>query len=117
MGRGFHFLQIRKRAKGSSLLAVAYITYASTYFGYSCWSWLLSKHSFASISPFALLCPIVAMISSALFLDEPLQWWKGLSAAIVLTGLAINTFGAGIYQWARSLAFRKSLAALLQESP
>lgn len=95
--------------KGSSLLAVAYITYASTYFGYSCWSWLLSKHAFASISPFALLCPIVAMISSALFLDEPMESWKSLSAAIVIAGLAINTFGARIYQRARSLVFRKSL--------
>ena len=79
--------------KGATLLALAYITYASTYFGYSCWSWLLSRHSLASISPFALLCPVVAMFSSALILDEPLETWKLLSAFLVLAGLFVNSLG------------------------
>jgi O-acetylserine/cysteine efflux transporter len=77
----------------NSMLALAYITYASTYFGYSCWSWLLSRYPFASISPFALLCPIIAMISSALILQETLDTWKLISGAIVIAGLCLNTFG------------------------
>lgn len=85
-----------ERLKPSTFFSLAYITYASTYFGYSCWSWLLSRYSFAMVSPFALLCPVVAMLCSALILDEPLESWKILSAFLVIAGLALNTFGQRI---------------------
>ena len=94
-----------ERLKISTFLSLAYITYASTYFGYSCWSWLLSRHSFAMVSPFALLCPIVAMLCSALILDEPLESWKLLSAILVIAGLAMNTFGQRIF--AKLLSFKR----------
>ncbi|WP_347251241.1 EamA family transporter [Legionella sp.] len=83
--------------KGEALLAVLYLSYASTYLGYSGWSWLLSKHSVALISPFAFLCPIVAIATSALFLAEPLTLWKILAGVIVIIGLSLNAFGQRIY--------------------
>jgi O-acetylserine/cysteine efflux transporter len=74
-------------------LALFYITFISTYYGYGVWAWLLSKHQTASITPFALLCPIVAMLGSAYFFEEQFESWKLLSAGLVITGLCINIFG------------------------
>jgi O-acetylserine/cysteine efflux transporter len=62
----------------------------NTIFGYGSWGWLLARHPAASVSPLALLIPIVGMASSALFLGEPLQGWKIGAAALVLSGLALN---------------------------
>jgi len=38
--------------------------------------------------------PVVGMLSSALFLGEALPAWKLEAAGLVLTGLAVNVFGA-----------------------
>lgn len=80
-----------------AFLAIGYISYFSTYFGYGVWSWLLSRHPTASITPFALLCPIVAMISSAWLFQEKFEHWKMLSALFVIAGLCLNIFGSTIY--------------------
>jgi O-acetylserine/cysteine efflux transporter len=72
---------------------LAYIVYGSTYIGYGCWSWLLSRYPFASISPFALLCPIIAMIGSAIVFHESLTTTKIIAGLLVILGVAINSFG------------------------
>ncbi len=76
-----------------TLLAVGFIVYASTHLAYSTWSWLLSRHPASSVAPFTLLVPIFGLISSALYLGEPLPLWKLQAGALVLTGLALNVFG------------------------
>lgn len=73
--------------------ALGYIVYISTWIGFTIWNSLLSKYSAATVTPFALLVPIFGLLSSALFLGEPLQSWKFIAGALVLTGLAINVFG------------------------
>ncbi len=73
--------------------ALGYIVYMSTWIGFTIWSGLLSKYPAATVTPFALMVPIFGMLSSALFLGEPLQNWKFVAGALVLTGLAINVFG------------------------
>lgn len=83
----------------NSVVALAYITYASTYFGYSCWSWLLSKYPIASIAPFALLSPIVAIIGSALLLHESIDLKKCIAVLCVITGLSLNIFYKKITPW------------------
>jgi O-acetylserine/cysteine efflux transporter len=40
------------------------------------------------------------MASAALFLGEPLQWWKLAAGLLVLAGLALNQFGARIWAFA-----------------
>ncbi|HET7536326.1 MAG TPA: EamA family transporter [Candidatus Didemnitutus sp.] len=76
-----------------ALGGLAYIVYISTLVAYSLWSWLLARHPASVITPFALLVPIVAMISSAMFLGETLPAWKIEAAVLVLLGLAVNVFG------------------------
>ena len=77
----------------TAILALAYVTYVSTHFGYGCWSWLLSQYSMASISPFALLCPVIALLCSALILDESFESWKIVATILVIAGLSLNVFG------------------------
>ncbi|MCX6991136.1 MAG: EamA family transporter [Chlamydiae bacterium] len=73
-----------------SLSSVLYITYMSTLFGYSAWSWLLQHHNMQTIAPFTLMVPIFAMMFSVLLLGEPLQTWKIIAASLVILGLCIN---------------------------
>lgn len=73
--------------------AIVYQAYPSTIIGFGIWSHLMRKHPAAVIAPFTLLVPVAGMISAALILNEPLQWWKVVAGLLVLMGLAINQFG------------------------
>jgi O-acetylserine/cysteine efflux transporter len=77
----------------ATVLSVAYIVYASTHIGYSLWSWLLARYPASTVTPFALLVPVVGMLSSAIFLGEPLPAWKFEAGVLVIAGLALNIFG------------------------
>ena len=70
--------------------AVLYQSAGNTLFGYGSWAFLLSRHPASTVSPFALLAPVVGLTTSALVLGEPLQSWKLMAAALVLSGLALN---------------------------
>ena len=78
---------------GPALWSLAYIVYLSTLVAYSLWSWLLARHPATTVTPFALLVPVVGLLSSALLLGEPLPPWKVAAAALVIAGLAINVLG------------------------
>jgi len=78
---------------GTAILSVAYIVYLSTLVAYSLWSWMLARHPATTVTPFALLVPVVGMLSSALLLGESLPAWKLAAATLVIAGLALNVFG------------------------
>ncbi|MGZ3402925.1 MAG: EamA family transporter [Phenylobacterium sp.] len=71
--------------------AVLWQSFGNSLFGYAAWGWLLARHPAATISPLSLLVPVFGMGASALVLHEGLQPWKLEAAALVLTGLALNT--------------------------
>ncbi len=73
-----------------------YITYCSTLVGYILWSHLVQKLPLATIGPFTILIPIIAMTSSIFILNEPLHSWKILAAILVISGLALNLFSKKI---------------------
>jgi O-acetylserine/cysteine efflux transporter len=81
-------------------LVVLYQGVANTLFGYAVWGWLLSRYPAVTIAPMALLVPVFGMGASALWLDEPLQDWKLIAAALVMTGLCLNVL------WPRFAAIR-----------
>ncbi len=76
-----------------SLGATAYIAYFSTLFGFLTWNYLLHKNTLATVAPFTLFVPIVAVISSSLYFHEPFPLWKLGAGFLVMSGLVINTFG------------------------
>jgi O-acetylserine/cysteine efflux transporter len=78
--------------------AVLYQAYPTTVIGFGIWSVLMRKYPTATIAPFTLLVPVAGMVSAALVLDKPLQWWKLAAGLLVLAGLALNQFGARLFK-------------------
>jgi O-acetylserine/cysteine efflux transporter len=72
--------------------AVLWQSIGNTMFGYGCWAWLLSRYPAATVAPMSLLVPLFGFAAAAVVLAEPLQDWKIAAAALVMMGLAINTF-------------------------
>lgn len=87
-----------------TLAAVLFQSYPNTLLGFGIWSMLMRKYAAATIAPFSLLVPVAGMTSAALILGEELQWWKLAAGLLVLTGLALNQFGARL--WARAFPQR-----------
>jgi len=79
-----------RTADAMTWAAVLYQSLGNTMFGYASWGWLLARHPAATVTPFALLVPVFGMGFSTALLGEPLQPWKLLAAALVMSGLAIN---------------------------
>lgn len=79
-------------------VAVFWQSLGNSLFGYAAWAWLLARHPAATISPLSLLVPVFGMGASALVLHEGLPGWKLTAAALVLSGLALNTLWP---MWAR----------------
>ena len=71
--------------------AVLWQSVGNTLFGYAAWAWLLARYPAATVSPLSLLVPVVGMGASAALLGVPLPDWKLEAAALVLSGLALNT--------------------------
>ncbi|MES2759746.1 MAG: EamA family transporter [Pseudomonadota bacterium] len=93
-----------RQFSGTTLMTVLFQAYPNTILGFGIWSLLMRKYATATIAPFALLVPIVGMLSATLLLGESLQWWKVAAGLLVLGGLALNQFGARI--WAMAMAAR-----------
>ncbi|TFW10155.1 O-acetylserine/cysteine exporter [Oxalobacteraceae bacterium OM1] len=76
-----------------STAALLFQSYAATILGYGIWSHLIRTYPAAAVAPFTLLVPVSGMVSAALALGEPLQWWKLAAGALVMCGLALNQLG------------------------
>lgn len=86
-------------------LSVAYVAFFSTVIGYTIWSSLMAKHSAIKVTPFALLIPIVGMITASLVLGESLSRSEEIGTVIVLSGLILCVFGS---RWQRMLSKKGS---------
>lgn len=80
-----------------SLGAVLFQAYPTTILGFGIWSLLMRRYPTATVAPFTLLVPVVGMVSAAIVLDEPLQWWKIAAGLLVLAGLTLNQFAARLF--------------------
>jgi len=74
-------------------LAVAYVAFISTVLGFSIWGALLSRHPAATITPFALLIPVVGLSVASLVLGETVTTGEAIAAVVVLAGLALSVLG------------------------
>lgn len=91
---------IRQSLSAPSWLAWAsllYMTYAATLFGFSFWNHLLTRYPTAAVAPFALLVPVIGLVTGAILFAEPMPGIVIAGAAMVLTGLAVNVFGARLF--------------------
>ena len=86
-------LEVAAGISWMSVGAVAYMAILCGLFGFSVWSWLLSRYPAATVAPLTLLIPVVALSASALVLGESMQGWKIAATILVLGGLSLNIFG------------------------
>lgn len=81
--------------RDASLTAWAVIlwqTIGNTLIGYGLWNYLLKRFHAADVTPWALMVPVFGLGASYLLLDEPLQNWKLIAAAMIIFGLLINIY-------------------------
>jgi O-acetylserine/cysteine efflux transporter len=76
---------------------VAFLSLGASLIGYSLWARLLSRHDIWKVAPLPLMVPLVGMSSSWLLLGETLTAWQVVASAVVLIGLVVNVFGAGLW--------------------
>lgn len=76
-----------------AVLSVGFMAYPATVMAFSLWNVLLSRHQAAAVAPFALLIPIVGMVSSSIVFGERLGASEIVASALILTGLLIGMNG------------------------
>jgi O-acetylserine/cysteine efflux transporter len=74
-------------------ICVLVLAYGATILGFGLWSRLLSRYSASRVAPFALLIPVVGMISGAVLFGEPLNRTELIGAGLIMAGLSVNVFG------------------------
>jgi len=89
----------------TGVLAVLYLAFAATVFGYTMWGRLLTRYPATQVAPLTLLVPPVGLLSAHVLLGEDLAMVQWLGAAVVMGGLLLNVFGGRLWV-GRTLARR-----------
>ncbi|CAM4021783.1 EamA family transporter [Shewanella denitrificans] len=72
---------------------LAFVGYISTLIAFAIWGKLLKSYSAAVVTPFALLIPVVGLVTSSLMLNESLTRDEILGAVLILLGLVFCVAG------------------------
>jgi O-acetylserine/cysteine efflux transporter len=80
-------------ARWSSWLAVAYLGWVASIFGYSLWTGLLKRHPANKVAPFSLGVPVVGLTTGMLVLGETITPWQWAGIALVVAALACVMLG------------------------
>jgi len=72
--------------------SLAFLVYPTTVLGYAVWGNLLSRYPAATVTPFALLIPVIAILSTGLILGESVSGLVLAGGALILGGVALNVF-------------------------
>ncbi|OOF15923.1 permease [Salinivibrio sp. PR932] len=94
-----HPLQLLQATPLSGWLSIAYVGYISTLVAFALWGWLLNQHTSASVTPFALLIPIVGMSAASIGLGERLSPIEWVGAGLIVVGLTISVLGARLWRY------------------
>ncbi|MHC2338049.1 DMT family transporter [Bradyrhizobium sp. USDA 4454] len=73
-------------------LALAYTIFIGGIVGFGLWFWLIARCSMGRVAPFGLLLPVFALMSSALFLGEPMTPKLMIGALLAISGVALTQF-------------------------
>jgi Permeases of the drug/metabolite transporter (DMT) superfamily len=93
-----------------SMLAVGYLAFIATLYGYVAWGRLLRSYPVAQVAPLTLLVPLVGLLCARLFLNEQLNLWQWSGILLVLLGLLLNIF------WPRWIQSRRLTASKMNPS-
>jgi O-acetylserine/cysteine efflux transporter len=71
-------------------LALAYTIFIGGIVGFGLWFWLIARCSMGRVAPFGLLLPVFAVISSVLFLGDPMTPKLIVGGLLTISGVAIT---------------------------
>ena len=74
---------------GRTASALAYLTFVGAVGGFSAYAYALKHLPVATVSLYAYVNPVIAVILGTLILSEPLNARLGVAAGIVLAGMAL----------------------------
>jgi O-acetylserine/cysteine efflux transporter len=80
----------------NAIFSILFQVYPTTLFGYWVWNSLINKYPVSSVAPLGLLVPIFGLFGSYIIFDENIGNIKLIACLLIITGLAINTYGARI---------------------
>jgi len=78
-----------------SLTAVVYLILFGSIVAYSCYRYALQYLPVATLSLYVYANTVIAVFLGTLLLGEPLNWWMGIGAAVVLVGIGLVKERAG----------------------
>ena len=73
----------------ASALAWVYLVTIGSVVGYTAYTWLLAHAPLSTVSTYAYVNPVVAILLGVLFRNEHLTWQIGIGAAIVVAAVAV----------------------------
>ncbi|MEM9619096.1 MAG: EamA family transporter [Pseudomonadota bacterium] len=83
-------------------LSIAYMGYLSTLLAYALWGRLLNRLPASTVTPFALLIPVIGILTSNLFLSETLTMLEIAGTGAVMAGLCLCVAGKPVIAYLRS---------------
>ncbi|WP_102795592.1 EamA family transporter [Bowmanella denitrificans] len=86
-------LTLLANASPDAWLSLAFVSYISTLLAFAWWGKLLLNYPAATVTPFALLVPVVGIACSAWLLGEQLQSHELYAAMAIMAGLVLCVFG------------------------
>lgn len=86
-------LELLMSTTAPTWLSIAYVGFISTFIAFSIWGKLLKNYSAATVTPFALLIPVVGLLASGIILNEKLVLTELVGTVLVMSGLALCVLG------------------------
>ncbi|MGO1191786.1 MULTISPECIES: EamA family transporter [Vibrio] len=83
----------------TSILALLYLSIVASLFGYSVWGMSIAKYGTANVVPFALLVPVIGLLSGWVILDEILNSIQFVGCAVIIIGLCVYSLNQKLIQW------------------
>ena len=82
------------RADGRTVATILFIAYPVTLLAFPLWNRLLARYPAATVTPFALLVPVVGIVSTNAVLGEPFERAEAAGGTLILAGVALNVLAA-----------------------
>lgn len=82
------------RADWRTVAVVLFIAYPTTILAFTLWNGLLARYPAATVTPFALLVPVVGISSTNTLLGEPFEPAEAVGALLIFAGIALNILAA-----------------------
>lgn len=79
-----------------AIASIAFMAYLATVMAFSVWNTLLQRHPAAVVAPFALLIPVVGMVSSSIAFGETLSAQEIVASVLILVGLLVGMLGGNL---------------------